>query len=634
MNERHHFVIAPRSLILVLVVTAASGLRSLAADDDRASGVTPFPTSSRAEFDGVPLQLGSSSGRSLNTLIMKNGQRVSIPVRMRGVRRMVLLHTAVRLADVAQGRIAIKYEGADEPVERRWILRDWQARSATPPDATVVSGFWWYRRDKGLVTDDANAKVYAERVEMDSTRRVESIELAVPKLHRAEFRIYAISVLLSKSDAWAPIDLTEHFNADTILAEDTPPGDENMYLATREAATLALADPREITRSNPDIIVYDPTGGRPRPWKEVPRFNEHFFVLPLRPEKMIAFWTSETHEIRYAFSGDDGTSWSPAELLTQNGAWQVPILSPSGKLYVCNTDGAIKGGFNWVTSTDGGKTWSAPIRRKFARSQIDHPDESVEPRWISPTVPFWDVKRRPIVAYTLWASRKDLPGGTGPAGFCEIQLFRINNLDADPAVEDLEIEWLNRERPVRVPNPDASGASFAQEPYMVALPDGRIFMVMRTNRGEVWYTVSRDGGSSWRDPEPMRYYDGGPILKNPVCPAPVFRLERGDYVLLFNNNDGFVYGSTKRWGQLNRRPAFLCRGEFREDAHQPIWWSDPVLFIDNAGKPFRGRLEAAPYVSITEIAGRRVLWYPDRKAFLLGKILPDSWLDQMKVPAP
>ena len=50
------------------------------------------------------------------------------------------------------------------------------------------------------------------------------------------------------------------------------------------------------------------------------------------------------------------------------------------------------------------------------------------------------------------------------------------------------------------------------------------------------------------------------------------------------------------------------RGEFREDAHQPIWWSDPVLFIDNAGKPFRGRLEAAPYVSITEIAGRRVLW--------------------------
>jgi len=597
------------------------------------SGAVPFPASSPAEFGGVQFHIGPASGRSVNTLVMRNGERVSIPVSMRGARQIALLHTAVRLSDVAEGQIEIEYEGADEPRVQRWPLRDWQARLTARPDEAIVNGLWWYRRDKGLVTDDTNAKVYIERVEVDPARRVESITLAVPKLQRAEFRICAVSVLGAESDAWTSIDLTKQFNADTILAEDTPPVDERVYFATKEAAPLALADPREVMRSNPDIIVYDPTGGRPRPWSEVPRFNEHFFVLPLRPGKLIAFWTSETHEIRYAFSEDDGTSWSGASLLTQRGAWQVPILSPSGKLYVCYTDGAINGGFNWVTSTDGGKTWREPIRRKFARSEIDHADESVEPRWISPTVPFWDAEGRPIVAYTLWASRKGLPGGTGPAGFCEIQLLRINNLDANPAVEDLEIEWLNRERPIRVPSPDAPGASFAQEPYMVALPDGRILMAMRSNRGEIWYTVSRDGGSSWRDPEPMRYYDGGPVLKNPVCPAPVFRLARGDFVLLFNNNNGFVYGATKRWGQLNRRPAFLSRGEFRKDAHQPIWWSDPILFIDNAGKSFRERLEAAPYVSITEVGGRRVLWYPDRKAFLLGKILPDSWLDQMKVPA-
>jgi hypothetical protein len=29
---------------------------------------------------------------------------------------------------------------------------------------------------------------------------------------------------------------------------------------------------------------------------------------------------------------------------------------------------------------------------------------------------------------------------------------------------------------------------------------------------------------------------------------------------------------------------------------------------------------------------RRVLWYPDRKSFLLGKLIPDSLLDAMKVP--
>ncbi len=596
-------------------------------------GATPLPVSSPAEFGGVPFQLGPASGRCPNTLVLRSGQCVSIPVRMRGARQIAILHTAVRLPDAIGGRVEVKYEGAGEPEVRPWTLRDWQARPAAMPDEPVVRGFWWYRRDKGLVTDDAHAAMYVERIEIDPARHVESIVLAVPELQRPEFRIYGVSVLGNESDAWTATNLAEHFNSDTLLAEDTPPSDDRVYFATEGARPLALADPREATRSNPDILVYDPTGGRRRPWKDVPRFNEHFFVVPLGEAKLIAFWTSETHEIRYAFSDDKGTSWSPPSLLTRRGAWQVPILSPGGKLYVCYTDGAITGGFNWVTSTDAGKTWSEPIRRKFARSEIDHPDVSVEPRWISPTVPFWDPEGRPIVAYTLWASREGLPGGTGPAGFCEIQFFRINNLDADPAIEDLDIQWLNPQRPIRVPNPDVSGASFAQEPYMVGLPDDRIFMVMRTNRGEIWYTVSSDGGSSWRDPEPMRYHDGGPVLKNPVCPAPVFRLSRGDYVLLFNNNDGFVYGATERWGQFNRRPAYLSRGEFRDGAHQPLWWSDPILLIDNAGKPFRGRLEAAPYVSITEVGGRRVLWYPDRKAFLLGKIIPDSWLDQMKVPA-
>lgn len=616
-----------------LLLTFALIVQTEHATADDASGAAPFPSSSPAEFGGVQFQLGPASDRSLNTLIIKDGQRVSIPIGVRGTRRIAVLHTAVRLADVARGHVEIKYEGVDEPGVWRWTIHDWQALSTAQSEASVVSGLWWYRRDKGLVRDDANAKMYIKWVEVDSAQRIESFVLSVPKLPRAEFRIYAVSTFGAETDKWTTIDLMKQFNADTILAEDTLPLDNGMYFATKDAAVLALADPREVTRSNPDIIVYDPTGGRPRPWSEVPRFNEHFFVLPLGRERLIAFWTSETHEIRYAFSEDCGTSWSTPSVLTRRGAWQVPIVSPGRKLFVCYTDGAITGGFNWVTSTDDGQTWSAPIRRKFARSEIDHPNESVEPRWISPTVPFWDAEGRPVVAYTLWASREGLRGGTGPAGFCEIQLFRINNLDADPSAKDLEIEWLNRKRPIRVPNPDAPVASFAQEPYMVALPDGRIFMVMRTNRGEIWYTVSRDGGSSWRDPEPMCYYDGGPVLKNPVCPAPVFRLARGDYVLLFNNNDGFVYGATKRWGQLNRRPAFLSRGEFRKDSHQPIWWSDPILLIDNAGKPFRDRLEAAPYVSITEVGARRVLWYPDRKAFLLGKVIPDSWLDQMKVPA-
>ena len=102
--------------------------------------------------------------------------------------------------------------------------------------------------------------------------------------------------------------------------------------------------------------------------------------------------------------------------------------------------------------------------------------------------------------------------------------------------------------------------------------------------------------------------------------------------MVFNNNDGYVFGATNRWDVRNRRPAYISRGEFRPGARQPIWFSEPKLFVDNQGVKWRRRLDAATYTSLTEHRGRRVVWYPDRKGFLLGKYINDAWLDAMKVP--
>ena len=41
--------------------------------------------------------------------------------------------------------------------------------------------------------------------------------------------------------------------------------------------------------------------------------------------------------------------------------------------------------------------------------------------------------------------------------------------------------------------------------------------------------------------------------------------------------------------------------------------------------------EVGTYPSLTEWQGRRTLWYPDRKYFLLGRHLPDELLKRMKV---
>ena len=155
-------------------------------------------------------------------------------------------------------------------------------------------------------------------------------------------------------------------------------------------------------------------------------------------------------------------------------------------------------------------------------------------------------------------------------------------------------------------------------------------MTIRTNRGEVWYSVSPDQGRTWDEARPMRTRDGGPKLRHPCSPCPVFSLGDRRYLLLFHDNDGYVFGADSRWHVRNRRPTYASVAEFRPGAEQPLWWGAKRLLIDNGavpwGPPGRGRFESAAYVSMTCVAGRRVLWYPDRKGFLLGTRLDDERL--------
>lgn len=74
-------------------------------------------------------------------------------------------------------------------------------------------------------------------------------------------------------------------------------------------------------------------------------------------------------------------------------------------------------------------------------------------------------------------------------------------------------------------------------------------------------------------------------------------------------------------------------GEFRANAYQPIWFSQPKQILDTDGVivgPKR-TAEIATYTSLTEWKGKRVLWYPDRKYYLLGKYITDELLSDMVV---
>ena len=65
-----------------------------------------------------------------------------------------------------------------------------------------------------------------------------------------------------------------------------------------------------------------------------------------------------------------------------------------------------------------------------------------------------------------------------------------------------------------------------------------------------------------------------------------------------------------------------ARGRFDGNACQPIRFETPEFLMDNDGVALGfkgGRKDLAMYASITRRNGRNVLWYPERKFFLLGK---------------
>jgi Neuraminidase (sialidase) len=70
----------------------------------------------------------------------------------------------------------------------------------------------------------------------------------------------------------------------------------------------------------------------------------------------------------------------------------------------------------------------------------------------------------------------------------------------------------------------------AQEPGIVELKDGRLFMWIRTDTGKIYRSYSGDRGESWSQPEPM-------AVDSPLSPQSIKRIpSTGDLLLVWNNS--------------------------------------------------------------------------------------------------
>ena len=115
----------------------------------------------------------------------------------------------------------------------------------------------------------------------------------------------------------------------------------------------------------------------------------------------------------------------------------------------------------------------------------------------------------------------------------------------------------------------------------------------------------------------------------------MYRFEDGRYLIFLQNHDGYGYGGIGPLDLNSRRPQFLAVGEYREGAHQPVWFSESMLFCDTemVGVFPDNMYWLSFYSSMTERGGRRILWYTDRKLFFLGRDITDEMLAGLTVPA-
>ena len=392
---------------------------------------------------------------------------------------------------------------------------------------------------------------------------------------------------------------------------------------------------REAVRTRPDYRLFLPreTGYRDD--------NVHLHVVRHTTDgKLFAVWTQSTYDgygnnhAVFAVSADEGMHWSEPKYIVGctedhsgedvQASWAIPVVSPAGRIYVIylwetdnddRAEGGFCGVFRVISTDDLGQTWSEPA---VIEAPVTPYDYGRSQRNVIFQIPTHLADGTWLVPFTKWTSmRRQGPVEQRDEQDSRICFFILENIDKSPDVNDLRYSFLPESSMISLPYPRKPSVSVAQEPALVRLPDGRYFCSMRTAAGFVAYSVSSDNGLTWTAPEPVRFRDGTLFLHT-LSPAPIYEIGEGKYALLYHGT-GDVDAN-------DRNPLYRAVGSFDPDGKQPILFdlSERELFMrlpDEANIPGHDSNQLAMYASACRIGGRTVLWYPDRKCFLLGKYL-------------
>ncbi len=421
---------------------------------------------------------------------------------------------------------------------------------------------------------------------------------------------------------------------------------------------------KEWKRTNPDLVIYKPGSPVGRD-----ALNQHFLVAPTPGGDWLASWCCASDEgapdqrVVVAQSSDRGKTWTKP-LIVAGGeldgdgkiaSWGFPIMAPKlGRIYMFyakSIDNGIErvdlnGAMYVKWSDDDGRTWSKEgFNIPIADAEIDGPSPRPTKNWIVWQLPMITSWGEVMVGYTRWACKmwdtryKGLSKVFTPSPMMsgESSFFRFDNVLTERDPSKLRTTTLPRGgkglrcygggKPARIEYFNL------EEPSIVELSDHRLFCVMRNGHtGMIYHSISSDRGETWKSPRPLLYRPGGSPVHCCYCSCPIYKMHDGRYLLVFYNNDGTANGSwpVVDW-RRNRTPAYLSVAhEGTDDPDCPLIFGPPKMFATSdcisTGTP-GNRCDVASYPSFVDDGKDRILFYPDRKHFLLGRYLTDEWLE-------